>query len=156
MKAWTRLAAICVAGAWMAVAAADATVMIGPAGCRFAVPGGWSPRDIRWTGSCQHGLAEGRGVLREFVDGKVARLFFGSLQAGQPALGVIEQADGFIAGRFEAGQAVRDGDRNTLIQAFDEASAAAGQVAEAYRAAGNLGSARFYSDKARQLAQQMD
>lgn len=151
-----RLAALCIAGAGTSAAAADASVMIGPADCRFAVPSGWSPRDVRWTGSCHDGLAEGRGVLREFVGATVARLFFGSLRAGQPALGVIEQADGFVAGRFEAGQAVRDGDRNTLIRAFDEGSAAAEQVAEAYRRAGNLGSARFYSDKARQLAQQMD
>jgi len=137
-------------------AGTDAPVMVGPAACRVGVPAGWSPRDLRWSGACRDGFAAGRGVLREFVGGKVARIFFGSLHDGQLALGVIEQPDGYVAGRFEGGRAVGDGDRSVLIKAFDEGSAAAGQFAEALGSAGNAASARFYRDKARQLALQMD
>jgi hypothetical protein len=111
---------------------------------------------VRWTGDCRHGFAHGNGVLREFVGGKVARIFFGTLTDGQPALGAIEVEGGYVAGRFEGGRAVNDGDRNTLIRAFREASAAAAKVAERYRKAGNTGSAGFYQAKAKQLAEQMD
>ena len=131
-------------------------VLVGPAACRIGVPAGWSPRDVRWSGSCRDGLADGRGVLREFVDGRVARIYYGRLLAGQAALGVIEQPDGYVAGRFEAGRAVRDGDRNTLIDAFAEAKAAAEQVSQGYRQIGNLPSSRFYFEKALQLGRQLD
>jgi hypothetical protein len=136
--------------------AADPAPMAGPASCRFRVPEGWPLRPVRWSGSCHAGLAEGGGTLRLYRDGRVARVFYGLLEQGQPTLGVIEQPGGFVAGHFEAGKVVADGERNTLIQAFDTASEAARQLAETYRLAGNAASARFYQDKARQLAQQMD
>jgi hypothetical protein len=143
--------------AWLPPARADATAaMAGPASCRFQVPEGWPLRPVRWSGSCQAGLAEGRGTLRLYQDGRLARAFYGVLESGRPALGVIEQPGGFVAGRFEAGKVVADGERNTLIQAFDTASEAARQLAETYRLAGNAASARFYQDKARQLSQQLD
>ena len=130
--------------------------MAGSARCRFVVPEGWAARPVRWSGGCHAGLAEGRGILRVYEHGQVAGTFFGTLQAGQLALGVIEQLDGFVAGRFEAGKLVADGERNTLIMAFDEASAAALQLAERYRKAGNAASAHYYKVKATQLSAQMD
>ena len=128
----------------------------GPARCRFAVPEGWSAAGMRWSGHCRAGLAQGRGVLRQYDGSRVARSYFGVLRSGLPALGVVELPDGFIAGRFEYGKAVNDGDRNTTIHAFDEAAAAARQLAAGYRRAGNAPSARFYEDKAKQLADQLD
>lgn len=143
--------------AWLPPAAADETAaMAGPASCRFRVPEGWPLRPVRWSGGCHAGLAEGRGTLRVYQNGRLARAFYGVLEQGQPTLGVIEHPGGFVAGRFEAGKVVVDGERNTLIQAFDTASEAARQLAETYRLAGNAASARFYQDKARQLAQQLD
>jgi hypothetical protein len=139
-----------------AAAATPAPAMAGPAHCRFAVPAGWTARDLRWSGGCDARLAQGRGLLRAYEGGRVVRAFYGRLQAGWPVLGVVEQPDGFEAGRFEAGRVVVDGERNAVILAFDEASAAARQVAAVYRQGGNLASARFYERKARQLAQQMD
>lgn len=136
--------------------AAQPPPMSGPARCRFAVPEGWSERDVRWSGPCRAGRAQGRGAMRAYESGKVSRAFYGTLKSGQPVLGVIDQPDGFVAGRFEQGKVVNDGERNTLIQAFDDASAAARQVAEGYRKAGNAPSARFYEDKAKQLANQLD
>ncbi len=130
--------------------------LAGPAHCRFVAPQGWPARGVRWTGACRAGFAQGLGTLRAYNGGRVARAFYGRLQAGQSALGVIDQDDGFIAGRFEAGRVLDDGERNTLILAFGEASAAAWQMADGYRRAGNAASARFYENKAKQLSQQMD
>ena len=142
-------------GLAMAQAPQQATIA-GPASCRFVAPQGMPAADLRWSGSCRSGWADGRGILRAYQQGKVAQIFYGRIDAGQPKLGVIDLDGGFKAGRFDAGTLVPEGDRATLIQAFDEASAAAWQVAAGYRKSGNDASARFYSAKARQLSQQMD
>lgn len=130
--------------------------MAGAPQCRFAVPEAMLGLDLRWSGTCRAGLAEGRGTLRAYEGARVALVFYGRLEAGQPALGVIELDGGFVAGRYEAGRAVADGDRDTLIRAFDEAAAAARQMAAGFRKSGNTASYRYYRDKARQLSQQMD
>jgi len=149
------------AAGWVACGAALAqtpqqTTMAGSANCRFVAPQGMPAADLRWSGSCRSGWADGRGILRAYEQGKVAQIFYGRLATGQPVLGVIDLDGGFKAGRFDAGTLVPEADRATLIQAFDEASAAAWQVAAGYRKSGNDASARFYSAKARQLSQQMD
>jgi len=144
-----------------APASPDTTVsaagrLTGPVRCRFAVPAGWDTRQVRWTGDCRDGLAQGLGTLRALQGNKVLQVFYGRLKEGQPVLGAIELEGGYRAGRFENGQAVQDGERNTLIQAFETASAAAAEVAQRYQAGGNPASARFYRQKAEQLAKQMD
>lgn len=136
--------------------AADAALTAGPAACRFAAPAGWPLSNLHWTGGCDAGTAQGLGVLRGMESGRVTRVFYGRLEAGLPALGALEVDKGYAAGRFEHGKPVVDGDRNALILAFDAASAAARQAADAFAAAGNAGSARFYRAKAWQLAQQLD
>lgn len=130
--------------------------LAGPAHCRFAAPAGWDTRQVRWTGDCRAGLAQGLGTLRAMQGNKVVRTFYGRLKDGQPVLGVIERDGGFQAGRFEGGAVVQDGERNTLIQAFDEARAAADAVALRHQASGNPASARYYRQKAAQLASQID
>lgn len=143
-------------------AAASAAVAAAPSlrggvpRCRFAVPEGWEVRQVRWTGDCRDGLAQGLGTLRWLQGNRVRQVFYGRLENGQPVLGAIELDGGWRAGRFEAGRAVSDGERNTLIEAFDTASQAARQVAQHYQAAGNPASARLYRQKAEQLARQMD
>lgn len=140
-----------------------ALVLCGPAltasarGCGITAPGDWPWQDLRWSGRCRDGLADGRGVLRAYDRGHVVRLFYGRLKAGRLDVGAVEMAGGYVAGRFDnQGHVIRDGDRNTLIQAFDEASAAAHEMAERFRALGNGASARFYDERARGLAQQVD
>jgi hypothetical protein len=134
-----------------------APVLQGPARCRFAVPADWPVRDVRWSGACNRArLAEGRGVLRAYEGARVVKTFYGRLKAGQPELGAVEVEGGWLAGRFQGGRPLNDGDRNTLIQAFDEASTAARTLAAGYRKAGNAASARLYQDKAAQLARQLD
>lgn len=111
---------------------------------------------MRWSGACRSGFADGLGVLRQYRQARVERWFYGRVAAGQPAIGVVDLGDGFMAGRFDGGRLVRDADRNTLIEAFDEASLAARQMAERFRRAGNAASARYYDNKAAQLARQID
>ena len=139
-----------------AAPAAPEAPLAGPAHCRFVVPEGLVPGDVRWSGACRAGLAEGIGVLRQYRQATVERIFYGRLDAGRPVIGVVDLGDGFMAGRFDDGRLVRDADRDTLIEAFDTASEAARQMAERFRRAGNAASVRFYDDKARQLARQLD
>jgi hypothetical protein len=142
--------------------AADATPaptmagLAGLAGCRFVPPAGWAAAGTRWMGGCAGGLAQGRGLLRDYRGGRVLRSFYGTLAAGVPVRGVIDLGDGYQAGTFQGDKLVTATDRAQLIQAFDEAAAAARQVAESYRKARNTGSARYYQDKAKQLAEQID
>jgi hypothetical protein len=124
-----------------ATTASAAVSLTGPARCRFAVPAGWDARQVRWTGDCRGGLAQGLGTLRALQGNQVLQVFYGRLKDGQPMLGAIEVEGGYRAGRFENGQT---------------ASAAATEVAQRYQAGGNLASARFYRQKAEQLARQMD
>jgi hypothetical protein len=142
--------------AWAESSAVGSMALGGTARCRFALPEGFTVRGARWQGACEGGHAHGRGLLRQVEGTRVRRVFFGRFEAGQATLGVIDQGDGFVAGRFEGGKPVLDGDRNTLIQAFDEASAAADEAAVAFRKSGNAASARHYEAKGKQLAGQLD
>lgn len=138
-------------------AACGTTQAAGPRACSVSAPAGWPSEDLRWSGPCPGGVAEGRGVVRAYVDGRVVRIFYGRLKAGRLALGVVELEGGYAAGRFDdQGRAINDGERDALILAFDEASAAAREMADRFRSRGNEASARFYADRARKLAQQMD
>ncbi len=115
-------------------------------GCRVEAPQTWEKYTVQWTGACVAGFADGSGVLK------------GSCRAKQGVLeiGVIETDNGYIAGRFEDGKPVEDGDRQTSIDAFHEAVAGANQASEFYRQKGNTASAKYYSQKAKSLDQQMD
>jgi len=124
--------------------------------CGFSAPAGWKQTDSRWDGGCAAGFADGLGVLKEISGGKVVRFFFGRIRNGNIEIGVIDQADGFIAGNFDRGQFVASYDRQIYIDAFKHAEQAAQQAASRFKAAGNEASARFYENKAKELASQMD
>lgn len=139
---------------WLAAAPGWA----GAPACTWSTPQPW-PADVttRWSGACKGGQAQGRGVLRALRAGALEQAFYGRYERGRPALGVVEVDGGYRAGRFGPdGQVLADGDRNTTIEAFDEAAAAARGMAAGLRRAGNAASARFYEAKARRLAEQMD
>ncbi len=154
----TALSALAALLAALALPAGAAPALTGPASCRFAPPADWpAPAATRWSGGCNQGLAQGRGTLRAYQGARVVRSFYGDLQDGQPVLGVIDVPDaGFVAGRFQAGQPVDDGERNTILLAFEAASDAARTLARSFRQSGNRASARFYDAKADELARQMD
>lgn len=124
--------------------------------CAFQVPSGWSPSQTRWDGPCANGSADGLGVLKELAGAQVTRLFYGLLKQGQLERGVIEQTDGYIAGRFKEGQLLPGSERRDILDAFDIAAKAAQQAADRFRQAGNTASAKFYADKAKRLKEQMD
>lgn len=124
--------------------------------CRVERPVDWGTASLRWEGACVKGQAQGRGVLRGLQDGKLQRAFYGCMAGGHVVFGVLELPGGFKAGEFHHGQLRNSDDRALLMRAFDEASAAARDAAARYRKAGNAASARYYQDKAKQLAEQMD
>jgi hypothetical protein len=130
--------------------------MSGDRGCRFAVPEGWSRFRLKWEGECDDGKAQGKGALKAFEKTRVDRIFFGSMEKGELNVGVMDTADGFIAGRFEHGSVVVTDDRSVVLESFEEASAAAKAVSDRFSKAGNAASARFYGDKASKLAKQLD
>ncbi|HEX2661059.1 MAG TPA: hypothetical protein VHU40_22420 [Polyangia bacterium] len=137
----------------------DATKTAAKAGaknCRIQIPVGWEAFTLKWVGGCSRGLADGRGALRATVQGKVARLFLGAVRAGELEVGAVDTGEGYIAGRFKDGKAVDSEERSDSIKGFDEAAAAAKEVSETFKAAGNAASAKFYATKATQLANQLD
>jgi hypothetical protein len=126
------------------------------AACEFNVPDDWSRKTTQWDGNCLAGRAEGLGVLKEYSNKKVKRFFFGRLKGGEIEFGVIDQEEGFVAGSFANGQPISSDDRQTFINAFNEAEKAASQAASRFNKAGNRASAGFYERKAKELREQMD
>jgi len=138
---------------WVSVFASSSFAQ---AACTFEKPESWATSTTSWVGDCKNGRAEGLGVVKEVDHGRVVRFFFGQLRSGKWVLGVIDQTDGYIAGNFLNEHVVEPTDRNTILQAFDEAAKAAQSVAERYRQKGNLPSAKFYQAKSTALKNQMD
>lgn len=124
--------------------------------CVFNAPYGWDQNSTRWDGECREGYADGLGVLKEFRDGTAKRFFFGRMKDGNLDFGVIDQPEGYMAGRFAQGHLEPSEDRQNFISAFDEAEKAATRAATRFREAGNAASARFYETKAKELREQMD
>jgi hypothetical protein len=128
--------------------------------CGFTSPAAFQGRTVKWEGECADGRAHGNGVLRAYPSAgsadKSVLIFFGTLERGEPTLGVIDTPDGYIAGALKAGKVVANGDRNLLIRAFQRAAEAATFVSTRFKTAGNEGSAAFYAKKAHSLLQQMD
>ncbi|WP_372623355.1 hypothetical protein [Falsiroseomonas sp.] len=125
-------------------------------GCRFEMPADWQGHAGQWIGACPGMRADGRGVLRILQGGQLAALFLGEMSQGRPALGVIEVAGGYMAGRFAEGRLLDTDDRNQIIEAFRTASVAAREASEQFRRNGNEASARHYAALAERLAGQMD
>jgi hypothetical protein len=143
-------------GLFVLVTTAVALPAFAQAACTFERPESWPTKNTVWVGDCKDSKADGLGVVKETGDGKVVRSFFGRIQSGKWLLGVIEQSDGYLAGQFSEGHLVEQEDRNVTIHAFDEAAKAAQSVAERYRKAGNLPSAKFYEAKSQSLKNQID
>ena len=143
------LAMLCVSGG-------NAVVAAGSEDCQLVIPAAWRGKTLSWEGGCKAGLAEGSGVLRAYAKGAATEVFYGQMQAGQRAIGVIEVAGGYKAGNFVNGELQPTNDRDVLIRAFEVASAAAQAYSEQLQQAGNESSAKLYAYKAKQLAQQMD
>ena len=61
---------------------------------------------------------------------------------------MIDTGEGVVASRFKHGKAIESEERSDSIAAFEEASAAAKEVREMLKSAGNAASAKFYMTKA--------
>jgi len=134
----------------------SATAVDRSSGCRIEVAAEWAGFAARWHGECPGSLAHGLGVLRLTGNGNPQVLFFGRATDGRLVEGAARVGGGYVAGRFERGAVVPTENRQDLINAFHVAAAAAREVSARFRRDGNAGSAVFYADMARQLANQMD
>lgn len=124
--------------------------------CALTAPAGWNQTATRWDGECRDGHAEGLGVLKEYQHGKVVRFFFGTLEHGEPKLGVVDQAEGFVAAQFAKGKPLPSEDRQRTVDAFAAAEKATTEAANRFSKAGQQASAKFYAAKAKELREQMD
>lgn len=124
--------------------------------CVFTVPAGWNQTATRWDGECRDGHAEGLGVLKEYQQQEVVRFFFGRLEHGELKLGVIDQAEGFVAAQFAKGKPLPSENRQHTVAAFAAAERAANEAANRFSKAGQQASAKFYAAKARELREQLD
>jgi hypothetical protein len=135
---------------------AGAPTKVAAKDCRFSVPDGWASYTLRWEGGCAAGLSDGKGALVATSNGKVARIFFGSMHGGELAIGVVDTPDGFVAGKFKGGKVIDTDDRSQIIRSFQEATAAAKSVSDHFKSLGKAASAKFYAEKAKALNEQMD
>lgn len=123
--------------------------------CAFVAPAVFSGRVSHWIGGCRRGQAHGRGALRAYVGERVVQIFFGTMEDGQPKLGVIDEFGSFVYGDFVNGKATDNGEYADMLRAFEEAIAAAREVSAAFHEAGNEASADFYAKRAANLEQQL-
>ncbi|ONG53582.1 hypothetical protein BKE38_11645 [Pseudoroseomonas deserti] len=125
--------------------------------CRFVAPRSLAGGPVFWTGACPAGQAEGPGMLRRRDGARPGDAFYGEMRGGVPRIGVVDTGGGYRVGAFRDGE-IGEGDLDwqQRLDAFDAAVRAAKAVSAAYRAQGNLASARHYEGVARQLAMQND
>ena len=133
-----RLSAIATMLAGAAASAAPAVVQ--HVNCRVTVGGRTTGG---WAGSCRNGMADGAGAVR--VAGGV---FSGLAAAGRPVAGITVTANGDYLMTTRRPARVPDTmDEASAMSddAFDNARRGAIAAENAYRAAGNTASARYYS-----------
>jgi hypothetical protein len=129
--------------------------------CTFQAPVSFAERTAKWEGGCDAGKAHGLGVLRGLEGTRVALIFFGRMEKGQPKSGVIDKGGNLEVGEFKDGKVialeyVTPEEQNVQLRAFETAIAAAKQVSEMFKTAGNAGSAKYYADQAHMLEQQIE
>ncbi len=139
------------------IAFAQESQALGRKDCQLQSRAQWQARNLQWDGPCKAGKADGTGVLKAYSKGKDSpEIFYGQVVAGALHFGVLEIAGGYQAGPFVNGEVQDNIDRNLLIKAFDVGSAAAQAYSERLQKAGNTSSAKFYANKAKSLAEQLD
>jgi len=91
----------------MAQSAAPAWIIDPSSGCRVANPNPQANESVTWSGECQYGYAEGRGVLQWFENGQPADRYDGEMHNGNmDGHGIFSTAEGGrYEGAFHAGQA---------------------------------------------------
>jgi hypothetical protein len=125
-------------------------------GCGYRLPQEWQASTTHWTGQCNAGVADGLGVLRVYENTNPVAVFYGRMSSGQMAIGVVDTAEGYLAGRFADSMLVKSDDPNASFSAFREATSAAKAASKLFADQGNAASANYYREKAEQLEAQMD
>jgi hypothetical protein len=147
-------------GASAQTAAADRRTH-GTASCRVETPVQWNVGHVTWIGGCKDGYAEGLGVLRNTVEGTSAELFLGRVDRGNLRSGVLVTAQGYTAGRWEAGSVAESGtddqaNRNAILAGFEDGAKAADTISRSMARHSNPKTSRFYTRLAKRLRSQMD
>ena len=75
-------------------------------GCRVWNPNPQENETVLWSGGCRDGLAEGRGMLQWFHDGRPTMRYEGEFRAGKEnGHGILTKQDGRYEGEFRDGRA---------------------------------------------------
>ena len=127
----------------------------GVVNCRIEKPVMWNPPGASWVGSCKAGHADGWGALQDSAGGPT---FVGLVSEGYLRSGVFVSDGRYTAGRWQDGAVVRDEnvDRNTTIQAFNDAAKAADAASKTMTKMSNRKASRFYDKLAKSLRNQME
>jgi hypothetical protein len=121
-------------------------------GCRFLQLGDFGTGPARWIGACNHGAADGPGVLRVGPANDV-RLFAGTMRAGRALAGFVITQHFYASGptlHFDQGEWDNEWeawptiDDNEAQQACKIAARGARAAANRLAKEGNTASARFY------------
>jgi hypothetical protein len=77
-------------------------------GCKIANPFPQPGESVTWSGGCKNGLADGRGSMQWFIDGKPMDKFEGNLKEGwADGQGTLEREDGRYTGDWK--RSLQDG-----------------------------------------------
>lgn len=112
-----------------------------------------------WNGACEKGFIEGLGSLRFFQKKELKATFYGVVKKGRWTSGAYEEGVSVIGGPFTPEnelQIQEPVDRDKIIQAFKDASAAADALAKQFKRDGNGEAAALYRKKAKQLRSQIE
>lgn len=126
--------------------------------CATVVPAEIRGGPSNWLGECANGKAAGVGVLRVGARAPFS-FFFGRMIAGMPRTGLVMLGSGNIMptrGLSATGTVLPIGGDNAQEQdrAWADAAAGARLAARRYAAAGNKGSASYYTGWARKIETQ--
>lgn len=112
---WLQAACLAIAGITPPCSAADDWLQDAK-GCQVAAQLRAANQTIEWSGTCRDGRAEGRGQLRNFVDGVQTLTYDGDMKAGRPSgQGVLTTRSGthyeggFLDGLYAGAGRLTDG-----------------------------------------------
>jgi hypothetical protein len=96
------------------VAAAQTYTADGRSGCRVVNAHPQPNETITWTGECRGGVAEGKGILQWFEDGRLTERYVGEMGAGvMSGQGDLLTHGGHYVGAFSNGKANGQGTLTT-------------------------------------------
>jgi hypothetical protein len=128
--------------------------------CKFEILKGWDKYSVRWAGLCENGMANGSGVFRAYLNGRVSKVFYGKVVNGKAVIGVVGTKQWYMAGRVINGEVIVDEEPDvrpkTVSLAFDEAILGTRAASKYFKSTGNNASAKYYHDMEKTLSEQLD